>query len=67
MDTKVTTDSTRNENEIAKQILNAALLGQTKLGPGVFESVCEMVLAHELRKKGLVGERQKPLRTFAPL
>ena len=33
----------------------------TKLGPGVFESVYEVVLAHELRKKALMVERQKPM------
>jgi GxxExxY protein len=41
------------ENEIAKQILDAAFLVHTNVGPGVLESVYEVVLAHELRKKGL--------------
>ena len=50
-----------HENEIAKQILDAAFGVHTKLGPGVFESVYEVVLAHELRKKGLIVERQKPM------
>lgn len=49
------------ENEIAKEILDAAFLVHTKLGPGLLESVYEVVLAHELRKKGLVVERQKPM------
>jgi GxxExxY protein len=49
-----------NENEIAKEILDAAFVVHTKLGPGLLESVYEVVLAHELRKKGLV-ERQKPM------
>jgi GxxExxY protein len=48
------------ENEIAKQILDAAFVVHTKLGSGLLESVCEVVLAHELKKKGLVVERQKP-------
>src|SRR5436853_6198285 len=60
-DTKETTVATMNENEIAKQILDAAFLVHTKLGPGIFESVYEVVLAHELRKKGLTVERQKPM------
>lgn len=47
------------ENEIAKHILDAAFLVHTRLGPGVFESVYEVLLAYELRKKGLTGERQK--------
>jgi GxxExxY protein len=50
-----------NENEIAKKILDAAFLVHTKLGPGLLESVYEIVLAHELRKSGLVAERQKPM------
>jgi GxxExxY protein len=50
-----------SENEIAKQILDAAFVVHTKLGPGFFESVYEVVLAHELRKKGLTVERQKPM------
>ena len=49
------------ENEIAKQILDAAFVVHTKLGPGLLESVYEVVLAHELKKKGLVVERQKPM------
>ena len=49
------------ENEIAKQILDAAFLVHTKLGPGLFESVCEVILAYELQKRGLTVERQKPM------
>src|SRR5213592_4018827 len=44
-----------------KQILDAAFVVHTKLGPGVFESVYEVVLARELRKGGLVVERQKAM------
>ena len=49
------------ENEIAKQILDAAFIVHTNLRPGLLESVYEVVLAHELRKKGLSVERQKPM------
>jgi GxxExxY protein len=49
------------ENEISKKILNAAFLVHTKLGPGLLESVYEVVLAHELRKSGLTAERQKAM------
>jgi GxxExxY protein len=49
------------ENEIAKSILDAAFVVHTKLGPGVFESVYEVLVAYELRKKGLTVERQKPM------
>lgn len=50
-----------SENEIAKHILDAAFLVHTKLGPGVFESVYEVLVAHELTKRGLSVERQKPM------
>lgn len=49
------------ENEISKRILDAAFLVHTKLGPGLLESVYEVVLAHELRKVGLAVERQKAM------
>lgn len=49
------------ENEIAKQILDSAFLIHTKLGPGLLESVYEVVLAHDLRKNGLTVERQRPM------
>jgi len=47
------------ENEIAKQILDAAFVVHTKLGPGLFESVYEVVMEYELKKRGLIAERQK--------
>jgi GxxExxY protein len=49
------------ENEIAKQLLEAAFVVHTKLGPGLLESVYEVVLAYELKKRGLTAERQKPM------
>jgi GxxExxY protein len=50
-----------NENEIAKRILDAAFVVHTKLGPGLLESVYEIILAHELKKAGLLVERQRPM------
>jgi GxxExxY protein len=50
-----------HENEIAKIILDAAFGVHTKLGPGLLESVYEVVLAHEVRKTGVLVERQKPM------
>ena len=47
------------ENEVAKQILDAAFAVHTKLGPGLLQSVYEVVLAHELRKQKLAVERQR--------
>jgi GxxExxY protein len=49
------------ENKIAKRILDKAFIVHTKLGPGLLESVYEIVLAHELRQAGLAVERQKPM------
>ena len=50
-----------SENEIAKRVLDAAFVIHTKLRPGLLESVYEVVLAHELKKSGLIVERQKPM------
>jgi len=49
------------ENEIAKQLLDAAFVVHTKLGPGLLESVYEVVIAYELKKRGLTAERQKSM------
>jgi len=49
------------ENEIATQVVDAAYQIHTKLGPGLFESVYEVVLAYELKKRGLQVERQTPI------
>jgi GxxExxY protein len=49
------------ENEIAKHILDAAFRVHTKLGPGLFESVYEVIMAYGLKKTGLTAERQKPM------
>ncbi len=49
------------ENEIAKRILDSTFAVHTKLGPGLLESVYEVVLAHELKKGGLNAERQRPM------
>ena len=49
------------ENEISKQILDAAFVVHTKLGPGLLESVYEAILAYELKTRGLSAERQKPM------
>jgi GxxExxY protein len=47
------------ENQIAKDVVDAAFRVHTKLGPGLLESVYEVVLAYELEKKGLSVIRQK--------
>ena len=50
-----------HENDIAKEIVDAAFKVHTTLGPGLLESVYEAVLAHELRKRSLKVERQAPI------
>jgi GxxExxY protein len=49
------------ENEISRIIVDVCYKIHTKLGPGLLESVYEAVLNHELTKKGLKVERQKPI------
>jgi len=50
-----------DENEIAKIIVDAAFQIHKRLGPGLLESVYEVVLAHELKKRGLRVKRQVPV------
>jgi GxxExxY protein len=50
-----------NENEIAKEIVDAAYHVHRELGPGLLESVYEVILAHELKKRGLKVELQVPV------
>ena len=50
------------ENEIARIIVDAAYHVHASLGPGLLESVYEVVLARELEKRGLKVERQVPVR-----
>jgi GxxExxY protein len=50
-----------NENEIAREIVDAAYRIHKKLGPGLLESVYETVLAFDLEKRGLRVERQVPV------
>ena len=52
---------TLTENEIAREIVDAAFKIHQRLGPGLLESVYEIVLANELRKRGLQALRQVPV------
>jgi len=49
------------ENEIGKVIVDSALTVHRELGPGLLETVYEVILAHELRQRGLRVERQVPV------
>jgi GxxExxY protein len=50
-----------SENEIAREIVDAAYKVHTTLGPGLLESVYQAVLEYELRKRGLHVEREIPI------
>lgn len=47
-----------HENDIGTEIINAAIKIHRELGPGLFESVYEVILSHELKQRGLNIERQ---------
>ena len=49
------------ENEIGKLILDSAIAVHRELGPGLPESVYEIVLAYELQQCGLRLDRQVPI------
>jgi len=51
------------ENEIGRQVVDAAIAVHREIGPGLLESVYETVLAHELGQRGLHVERQVPIAT----
>lgn len=48
-------------NLISGQVVDAAFHIHSKLGPGLLESVYEVILAKELERRGLYVERQKPI------
>lgn len=50
-----------SENEIATMVVDAAVHVHQTLGPGLLESVYEIVLAYELRRRGLHVVRQAPI------
>jgi GxxExxY protein len=47
-----------SENEIGTIVIESAIKVHQALGPGLLESVYEIVLAHELQQRGLQAERQ---------
>ena len=46
------------ENEIGREVVDAAIAVHRELGPGLMETVYEVILAHELKQRGLQVERQ---------
>lgn len=49
-------------NEISKTIVATAVEIHRRLGPGLLESVYQVILAHELMKCGLRVEKEVPIR-----
>lgn len=49
------------EDEIGKQIVDIAVKIHQEVGPGLLETVYEIILAHGLRQRGLQVERQVPI------
>jgi GxxExxY protein len=49
------------ENEIGAQVVDAAIAVHRALGPGLLESVYEVILARELERRGLKVQRQVPI------
>ena len=50
-----------NENQIAKNAVDAAYKIHKKYGPGLLEKTYEAMMAKELRKRGYFVERQKSM------
>jgi GxxExxY protein len=49
------------ENEIGTIVVDAAIAVHRELGPGLLESVYEIVMAYELQQRGLRVSRQVPI------
>ena len=47
-----------NENQIGKEIVDAAIVVHRELGPGLLESVYEIVLLDEIYERGMKAQRQ---------
>jgi GxxExxY protein len=49
------------ENEIGGIVVDAAIQVHRELGPGLLESIYEIILLHELTQRGLHAKRQVPV------
>ena len=50
-----------DENSIGKEVVDAAIAVHRELGPGLLETVYEVILLDELRRRGLDAQRQVPI------
>lgn len=48
-------------NAVASKVVDAVFAVHTALGPGLLESIYELCLLHEIKKRGLRAERQVSL------
>jgi hypothetical protein len=60
--TKYHKENHTNIEQVFRDVLDCSFKVHSALGPGLLESVYEECLSFELREKGYVVERQKPLR-----
>lgn len=50
-----------DENSIGKVVVDAAIAVHREVGPGLLETVYELVLLDEMQNRGLVAKRQVPI------
>jgi GxxExxY protein len=50
-----------SEDDVAKVVVDCALSLHKEIGPGLLESVYEVLLTEMLRERGFLVERQKPI------
>jgi len=58
---KTQREESMTENEIAKIVVDAAYHIHRRLGPGLLESVYEVILAYALNRRRLKVERRAPV------
>ena len=46
-------------NTVAKDVVDSAFQVHTKLGPGLFETVYEVALEHEISKRGMIPPKYR--------
>jgi GxxExxY protein len=61
MELPTTTPIVDQLNRISGEVVDAAIAIHSELGPGLLESVYEVTLAHELRRRGFCIDRQVPV------
>ena len=50
-----------DENDIGREVVDAAIAVHRELGPGLLETVYEVILLDEIRERGLNAVRQVPV------